>query len=67
MKAIYAATDREVIHAKDAPNLFARMSATIEISKMVGTILNTIDERMKLIAWLPRSIIRFSAPISQLR
>lgn len=36
-------------------------------SKIVGTILNTIDERMKFIARLPRSMIRLRAPVSRLR
>lgn len=33
---------------------------------MVGTTLNTIAERMKFIARLPRSIIRLNAPVSRL-
>jgi hypothetical protein len=35
-------------------------------SNMVGTTLNTVEERMKFIARLPRSIIRFNAPVSRL-
>lgn len=38
----------------------------IYTSKMVGTTLNTMDERIKLIARLPRSMILFKAPVSRL-
>jgi hypothetical protein len=33
VKMTYAATDREVIHAKGAPNLYARIPDTIDIWK----------------------------------
>lgn len=33
---------------------------------MVGATLNTIEERMKFIARLPRSIIRLNPPVSRL-
>lgn len=36
-------------------------------SKMVGTTLKTIEERMKFIPRLPRSIILFKAPVSRLK
>lgn len=35
-------------------------------SKMVGTTLKTIAERIKLMARLPRSIILFKPPVSRL-
>lgn len=33
VKMIYAATDSEVIHAKGAPNLYARIPDTMDIWK----------------------------------
>lgn len=36
-------------------------------SNTVGTTLNTMAPRMKLIARLPRSIILFKAPVSRLQ
>lgn len=33
VKAIYAATDKEVIQAKEAPKLYARIPDTIDIQK----------------------------------
>lgn len=36
-------------------------------SKMVGTTLKTMDERIKFIARLPRSIVLLKAPVSRLQ
>jgi hypothetical protein len=34
---------------------------------MVGTMLNNVEERIKFIAPLPRSIVRLNAPVSRLK
>ena len=45
------------------PHLYARMPETSSTSRPVGTTLKIIEERMKLIPRVPRSIARERPPV----
>ena len=47
------------------PHLIVRMVVTMQTSKSVGSTLNTVADRMKLMPRVPRSMTRLRAPEAQ--